>query len=78
MDVWYLHETQKDKLRRLVGVEPFTTVIRSGRLRLYGHVMRKGDGDRGKKRMEFRVEGRKRVGRRRRTWLECRSGYGRT
>ena len=31
-----------DKLRRLVGVEPITTFIRSGRLRWYGHVMRTG------------------------------------
>ena len=41
-------ERQKDRrtneeLRRLVGVEPITTFIRSGRLRLYGHVMRKGE-----------------------------------
>ena len=28
-----------EELRRLVGVEPITTVIRSGRLRWYGHVM---------------------------------------
>ena len=32
-----------EELRRLVGVEPITTVIRSGRLMWYGHVMRKGD-----------------------------------
>ena len=32
-----------EELRRLVGVEPITTFIRSGRLRWYGHVMRKGD-----------------------------------
>ena len=32
-----------EELRRLVGVEPIT--IRSGRLRWYGHVMRKGDKD---------------------------------
>ena len=31
-----------EKLRRMVGVEPITTVIRSGRLRLYAHVMRTG------------------------------------
>ena len=31
-----------EELRRLVGVEPITTVIRSGRLRWYGHVMRTG------------------------------------
>ena len=44
MDVWYLHERQKDKyeeLRSLVGVEPMTTVIRSGSLKWYGHVIRK-------------------------------------
>ena len=32
-----------EELRRLVGVEPITTVIRSDRLRWYGHVMRKGE-----------------------------------
>ena len=31
-----------EELRRLVGVDPITTVIRSGRLRWYGHVMRTG------------------------------------
>ena len=40
-------------MRRLVGVEPITTVIRSGRLRWYGHVMRKGDEDWVKKCMEL-------------------------
>ena len=31
-----------EELRKIVGVEPITTVIRSGRLRRYGHVMRTG------------------------------------
>ena len=31
-----------EELRRLVGVEPITPFIRSGRLRWYGHVMRTG------------------------------------
>ena len=31
-----------DELRRLVGVEHITTVIRSGRQKWYGHVMRSG------------------------------------
>ena len=31
------------ELRKLIGVEPITTVIRSGRLRWYGHVLRKND-----------------------------------
>ena len=30
-----------EELRRLVIVEPITTFIRNGRLRWYGHVMRK-------------------------------------
>ena len=30
-----------EELRRLFGVEPITTVIRSGRLRWYVHVMRR-------------------------------------
>ena len=34
-----------EELRWLVGVEPITTFIRSGRLRWYGHVMRKDDED---------------------------------
>ena len=32
-------------LRKYVGVEPITTVIRGGRLRWYGHMMRKSDED---------------------------------
>ena len=31
-----------EEFRRLVGVEAITTVIRSGKLRWYGHVMRTG------------------------------------
>ena len=59
-----------EELRRLVGVEPITTFIISGRLRWYGHVMRKGDEDWVKKCMEYRVECRRPVGRQRKTWLE--------
>ena len=54
----------------LVGLEPITTVIRSGRLRCYGHVMRKSDEDLVKKCMKFKFEGRSPVGRPRRTWSE--------
>ena len=59
-----------EELRRLVGVEFITTFIRGGRLRWYGHVMRKGDEDWVKKCMGYRVEGRRAVGRPRKTWLE--------
>ena len=67
-----------EELRKLVGVEPIATFIRSGRLRWYRHVMRKGDEDWVKKCMEYRVEGKRPVGRPRNTWLECSSGYGQT
>ena len=59
-----------EELRKLVGVEPITIFIRSGRLRWYGHVMRKGDEDWVKKCMEYRVEGRRPVERPGKTWLE--------
>ena len=44
MTRWMCGISMKDRrtneeLRRLVGVEHITTVIRSGRLRWYGHVM---------------------------------------
>ena len=44
--------------------------IRSGRLRWYGHVMRKNNEDWVRKCMEFRVGDRRPVERPRRTWLE--------
>ena len=45
---WMCGITLKDRrtneeLKRLVGVEPITTFIRGGRLRWYGHVMRKSE-----------------------------------
>ena len=58
------------ELRRVVGVVLITTVIRSGRLRWYGHVMRKTDENWAKKCIEFRVEGKRPVGIPRRTWLD--------
>ena len=50
------------ELRSLVGVEPLTTFMRGARLRWYGHMM--------KKCMEYRVEGRRPVGRPKKTCLE--------
>ena len=47
-----------------------TTFIRSGRLRWYGHVMRKCDEDWVKKCMDYRSEGGRPVGRPIKTWLE--------
>ena len=42
-------------------VEPITTVIKSGRLRWYEHLMRKSDEDWVKKSMEYSVESRRPV-----------------
>ena len=55
-----------EELRKLVGVQPITTVIRSGRLKLYGHVMSKSDEDWVKQCMELKVEDR----------LENQEGHG--
>ena len=68
-----------EELRRLVGVDPITTFMRGGRLRWYGHVMRKGDEHWVKKCMEYRV-GRQKTGWKTKKDMvrECRSGYGRT
>ena len=43
-----------EELKKLVGVQHITAVIRSGRLRWYGDVMRKNDEDLVKKCMEIR------------------------
>ena len=59
-----------EDLRKLVGLEPITTSIRGGRLRWYGHVMKKNNEDWVKTRMEISVEGRRSVGRLREIWLE--------
>ena len=44
-----------EELRSPVGAEPIITVIRSGRLRWYGHVMRKSDEDWVKNCIYYRV-----------------------
>ena len=68
---WTCGVSMKDRmtsedLRELVGVEPITTVIRSGWLRWYEHVMRKGDEDWAKKSIELNPEDR----------LEDQQGHG--
>ena len=49
--------------------EDLRKLVRGGRLRWYGHVKRKSDEEWVNKCMEYRVEGRRPVGRPRRTWL---------
>ena len=85
MITWICGISMKDRrtheeLRRLVGVEPITTVIRSSRLRWYGHVMRKRDEDWVNKCMEFiELKAEDRGWKTKKDMIrECRSGYGRT
>ena len=66
-----MKDRTSEELRRLVGIEHITHVIRSGRLNWYGHVIRKNDEDCVNNCMDFRVEGR-------RPQLEDQEGYGRT
>ena len=54
-DVYMKDRRISEELTELVRVEPITTVIKSGRLRWYEHVMRKSDVDWMKKSMEYRV-----------------------
>ena len=63
-----MKDRRTEELKRLVRVEPITNVIRSGRLRWYGHMIRKSDEDLLKKCVEFINH----------MVRECRSGYGRT
>ena len=51
-------------------IEDIITIIGSGRLRWYGHVMREKYEDWVKTSMECKVERRRPAGRPRRTWLE--------
>ena len=57
---------KNEELRRLVGVEPITTFIRGGRLKMVWTC----DEDWVKKCMEYRVEDRRSAGRPRKAWLE--------
>ena len=50
------------ELRERLGVDDIALVLQQNRLRWYGHVLRKDDGDWVKKCMEYEVEGSKTKG----------------
>ena len=56
------------ELRQKMGVEAIADVVRRGRLRWYGHVVRKEENDWVKKVMSFNVEGTRPSGRPKKTW----------
>ena len=57
------------ELRERLGVDDVALVLQQNRLRWYGHVLRKDDGDWVKKCMEYEVEGSRPRGRPK-TWKE--------
>ena len=59
-----------EELRQRLDVECVMDVIRRGRLRWYGHVMRKHDEDWVKKCTSMEVDGRKPRGRPKLTWMD--------
>ena len=60
-----------EELRHRLGINSVTEVIRRGRLRWFGHVVRMKDDDWVKACQNFVVEGKRGDGRARKTWLEC-------
>jgi hypothetical protein len=60
----------REDLRQRLGVECVMDVIRRGRLRRYGHVMRKQDEDCVKKCISMEVAGMKPRGRPKLTWID--------
>ena len=72
---WMCGVTLKDRmtsadLRTLVGVEVLGDVLRRGRLRWYGHVMRMSDDNWVKRSTTLEVAGKRPVGRPKKTWAE--------
>ena len=59
-----------EELRQRLDVEGIMDVIRRGRLRRYGHVMRKQDEDWVKKCISMEVDGKKPRGRPKLTWMD--------
>ena len=60
-----------EELRRRLGFDSVSIVVRRGRLRWFGHVERKTEDDWVKKCQGLEIEGRVGRGRGRKTWIEC-------
>jgi hypothetical protein len=65
-----LERKRNEELRGWLGLESVRKVMRRGRLRWFGHVMRRGEDDWLKKCMNLEVGGTRRPGRPRKTWEE--------
>jgi len=72
---WILGVSLKDSkrnedIRRMVGVASITDKIREARLRWYGHVQRREDGNCVKRIMEAEVYGHRSRGRQKKRWFD--------
>lgn len=61
---------RNEEIRRRLNVTPIDIILRSGRLRWFGHVYRRDDSSEIKKALEMRLPGRRRRGRPRKRWRE--------
>ena len=61
---------RSEELRRRMGLEDIVDVMRRTRLRWFGHVQRKEEDEWTKRSLHFRVEGKRPVGRPKRTWCQ--------
>lgn len=67
-------EHRSEDLRKKMGLEGIVNVLRRRRLRWYGHVMRRDEDDWTKRAFHLKVDGRRPVGRPRKTWEQVISG----
>jgi hypothetical protein len=58
-------------LRERLGIDSVTDIIRTGRLRWFGHVERKEDNDWVKACQRLEITGKRGKGRGKKTWREC-------
>ena len=61
-------QVPNDEVERRCGLESLVVVLKRARLRWFGHVVRRDEGDILKRAMNFEVEGSRTVGRPKKTW----------
>ena len=73
---WMCGVTQEDKIRNeyirgSTKVVEVSKKMQEGRLRWYGHILRREEDHVGKQTMEMEVQGRRRRGRPKKRWIDC-------
>ena len=62
---------KSEELRKLLGLEPVSLIIKKSRLRWFGHVERKDDNDWVKRCITWEVQGIRLRGHPKKTWWDC-------